>query len=953
MALGNPIGRLAAELALDSREFVTGSTSAQKALGELAAKFTNIGQSVTNAGKTMTKGVTVPLAGIGATVIKFASDFEDGMKGVSIATEASASEMARMKQIALDVGNATTFGASEAAGAMEMLAKAGVPTTVIIEGAAKAVTNLAAAAGSELEPAAAAISDTLAQFRMSAKDLPAIVNQITGAVNESKFSFEDFSYGMAQGGGVAASAGLSFREFATALASTSSQFESGADAGTSLKTFLLSLTPSTKKAAEAFKEAGFSAYDATGQLKPLAVIAEELRTKFGNLSEADLNATFKQMFGTDAIRTAIGLMRQGGDGIEEMDRRIAGTNAADQAAKQMGGLSGQLEQLRGALETLAIAIADTGLLTAFTSIVKTVASFVSGLAQTHPTILKVVVAVAAFAAAMGPLLIVLGTLAATVLPLFLVGLGPIGIAVSALINPFGTLITLLTRFGVTAIASSLLTTGLSAAFGALWAALSPILIPLAALAAAGYLIYRNWDAIAAVFAEFWTQAKQALGPPIQELVATLTGALNELWSGPLGMGIQTAMRWLADLAATIGSVFGQAILNTLGMFLDAIVGILRTVGDAIRVINALLKGDWQGAWNAAASIVTRFFSPFAPLVSAAVKLMQQLYQGVKTWLQDKLSGVWTFVLGKIETVKKAFFNLYDAVVGHSYIPDMVDEIGQNMARLDTLMVDKAADATKKTANKFRELRTLLDELFPEQAQARINAAKFALIDEGQSKGWLTAGAAGEARGTLASNIRGDLPLSFDLAEAAKPMGGMTAATNELAEKLAVLGTRAKETTVRVAKSFKDMADATMQSISNVANAIKGGGFLGILEAVVGLGMQLGSVGVFGKTIANRLNETKGYANGGFPSRGLAMVGERGPELVSFRGGERVFSNADSRSMMGGSRLQVEVVANNNGFGAIVRNHVGQVVAESAPALMAGGAQVAQSRMAYRSTRRVA
>lgn len=44
----------------------------------------------------------------------------------------------------------------------------------------------------------------------------------------------------------------------------------------------------------------------------------------------------------------------------------------------------------------------------------------------------------------------------------------------------------------------------------------------------------------------------------------------------------------------------------------------------------------------------------------------------------------------------------------------------------------------------------------------------------------------------------------------------------------------------------------------------------------------------------------GFASGTESApRGLAMVGESGPELVSFRGGERVFSNAQSRAMLSG------------------------------------------------------
>lgn len=78
--------------------------------------------------------------------------------------------------------------------------------------------------------------------------------------------------------------------------------------------------------------------------------------------------------------------------------------------------------------------------------------------------------------------------------------------------------------------------------------------------------------------------------------------------------------------------------------------------------------------------------------------------------------------------------------------------------------------------------------------------------------------------------------------------------------------QAQTVAVRVEKSFKDMADATLASLSRLSGAIKSGGFLGILEAVIGVGMQLGSVGAFGKGVAARLNAP---ATGGFvsPPRG--------------------------------------------------------------------------------------
>src|SRR5690606_21561691 len=111
---------------------------------------------------------------------------------------------------------------------------------------------------------------------------------------------------------------------------------------------------------------------------------------------------------------------------------------------------------------------------------------------------------------------------------------------------------------------------------------------------------------------------------------------------------------------------------------------------------------------------------------------------------------------------------------------------------------------------------------------------------------------------------------------------------------------------------------------------KGGGFLGILEAVIGFGLQLGSIGAFGKTIANRLNNVPGYANGtNFHPGGLAMVGERGPELVSMPRGSRVFPN----DALGGRQV-VEIVDTTGLF----RLRVNGQIMEAAPLIANAGAQ---------------
>ena len=55
-----------------------------------------------------------------------------------------------------------------------------------------------------------------------------------------------------------------------------------------------------------------------------------------------------------------------------------------------------------------------------------------------------------------------------------------------------------------------------------------------------------------------------------------------------------------------------------------------------------------------------------------------------------------------------------------------------------------------------------------------------------------------------------------------------------------------------------------------------------------------------------LGKAKMFASGGTSAGGMAIVGERGPELVNLPPGARVHSNASSRNMGGGGAIHVHV-----------------------------------------------
>lgn len=380
-----------------------------KNVGDAAVKT---GRQMQQIGRSFSLFVTAPIVGVAAAGIKFAADFEKEINAFVANTGVAGDALAAAKQKAIDLGNASIFSATEAARAMTELAKVGVDFKDIMGGAAEAVVNLAAANGAQLAPSAAIVGDVMKQFGLTTAELPAVINQISGALIQSKLDFDDYRLAIGQAGGAASALGVSFKDFNASLAATASSFASGSDAGTSFKVFLNFLIPKSKSAAAEMKRLGLSFFDAQGKMKSIAEIAQVLNDKLGNLSQKDLNRAVHSIFGTDAMRTAITLMRQGREGVEKMAAAIEKTDAAALAATRVKGFAGAMDQLRSAFETLAIAIGESGVLKALTDFVLAVTGIVKQMALSSPGLLKWGAIVAGLVAVIGPVLISLGLMTA-------------------------------------------------------------------------------------------------------------------------------------------------------------------------------------------------------------------------------------------------------------------------------------------------------------------------------------------------------------------------------------------------------------------------------------------------------------------------------------------------------------------------------------------------------------
>lgn len=404
------IGQLRVILGLDTAQFEKGLDDAQRQLVRHGRGMEKWGERMAGIGQTISVGITLPLLAIGGTALGMAANFESAMNRVEAATGATGAQLDKLRDKAKAIGKdkAFTATAAEAADVMEMLAKNGLSAEQIMGGATEAALRLAAATGGQMAPAADLVTDIMKQFGKTTADLPSIVDKVTGSTLVSKFGFDDYRMALGQAGGAAAGLGQDFDDMNVAIAATDALFASGSDAGTSYKTFLLSLSGNSKEAKDMIAAMGLQFFDAAGKLRPLSEIAGELDAKLGGLSDKARAQVMKTIFGTDAMRTAIGLMQQGSAGIEKIRVEIDKASAQTQMEARMKGWAGGITQVKKAFEAAAIALGDSGFLSGLTAVLQAVAAAVMAFASLPEPILITIGVIAGLTAAVGPMVFITG-----------------------------------------------------------------------------------------------------------------------------------------------------------------------------------------------------------------------------------------------------------------------------------------------------------------------------------------------------------------------------------------------------------------------------------------------------------------------------------------------------------------------------------------------------------------
>jgi TP901 family phage tail tape measure protein len=300
---------------------------------------------------------------LGASVFA-AANFEQAMDGVSaslggVGTSGGITEaqFASLNEEARRIGSTTSVGATDAARAMDLLAKAGVSVEEIYSGVAQGVVNISEATGESIEQSASSFGTMQNMFRDTGISASQMADTTVNAMNASDMSLSEFQTGIARLAPVISATGMSFQDSSAAIAYFNSQGFSAAEVGTSLTAAFTALVAPTTAQAEAQRAMGIAAFDAQGNFVGFPAIMDQVKAATEGMTEAQTAETIAALFGADARDLMTEATKEGGDPLREYTELMEESGTAARAsAIRMDNLKGDFEKLTGAIQEAMLTI---------------------------------------------------------------------------------------------------------------------------------------------------------------------------------------------------------------------------------------------------------------------------------------------------------------------------------------------------------------------------------------------------------------------------------------------------------------------------------------------------------------------------------------------------------------------------------------------------------------------
>lgn len=548
------VASLFAELGVDTSPMTGVARDAQRKLQPLQKTFQRLGSS-------LTKFVTVPLAGAAAAAAKSSADIQDSLSQAQAQAGLTGEQIGRISDASESIAVETGESMEDVVEAFKFAQSAGLDFAESQELVEQSAKGAAAGFGSQTQLLRGATT-VMAAFGDEVGGAEKILDKTVATAQNLEVEVDSMTGVLGQISQVASEVDISFDEMLAAMGSVGEQMGDVTKAGNLMSTALTKLLDPSKDTRDKLQEIGTSADQLqsaieerglTQALSTLRQRTEEAGTEFASLLGSARQA-----------RVFLALTADEGERVAEVqDAAADSAGRLQQAFEQSASFTRLLSRAMQALRVAARPLGETLIerlspaLRAVINAAGRAADFFSSLSDATQ---NVIIGVGAAAAALGPLLLALS--------------------------------------GILAVAP--------AVAGAL-AGLASIAPQLAAVGAVGAAIVANWESVKRFFvsgggAEIWDAIKTAAAATKDTVMDVFNSLKQALFT--LVSAFQDAVEGGGGLLGLIGrrlaegfELLGNIAVPVLDQIANVIGFTANTVGRAISFMVNLLTGDFAGAWQ--------------------------------------------------------------------------------------------------------------------------------------------------------------------------------------------------------------------------------------------------------------------------------------------------------------------------------------------------------------------
>lgn len=376
---------------------------------EYTEKVQKAGEKVKNAGSGMTKTVTAPILAAGAASAKMAMDFEDSMAKVSTIADATEVPMDEMQKAILNLSNQTGISSEEIAQNIYDSISAGQKTGDAVNFVSNS-TKLAKAGFADAGAALDVLTTIMNAYGLKASEVTNVSDMLIQTQNLGKTTVADLASSMGKVIPTANAYGVSLDELCAGYAIMTANGVATAESTTYMNGMLNELGKSgtnvsetlKEKTGKTFKELMDSGMSLSDVLKIISDAATENNKSFGDMWSSSEAGKAGMILLGDSAENFNGV-------LEQMQNSAGATNTA---FEKLDTNSTKIKKATNELKNDAIDLGTT-LMEELTPIIENIAEKISqftewfnGLSESEK---QMIIQIGLIVAAIGPLLIVLGT----------------------------------------------------------------------------------------------------------------------------------------------------------------------------------------------------------------------------------------------------------------------------------------------------------------------------------------------------------------------------------------------------------------------------------------------------------------------------------------------------------------------------------------------------------------